>query len=67
MTGFPEFNDLVEAAILRRQIEFPKIENQIRAIEQDLQKLDESEQVLRDQLLDSAQRSKAEFMPWLEG
>ncbi len=66
VTGFPEFNELVEAAILRRQIELPKIESQIHAIERDLQKMNESEQVLRDQLLDGTQRSKPEFMPWLE-
>jgi DNA invertase Pin-like site-specific DNA recombinase len=66
LVGHPEFNERVEAAVLRRQTELPRLESRLSDIARKIKKIDEGEEALRNQLVEGIREGKAGFMVWLE-
>lgn len=65
--GNQVFPKLVERAIRQRTSELPKIEAEISRLAKQLRAIDETNQDLRQQLLDKNRRTAPDFMEWLEG
>ncbi len=61
-----EFGKLVESALKQRQMELPRIDNEMHGLKGKLQDLDKTETNLRNQLLDSSKTADPSFMKWLE-
>lgn len=60
------FEELVEAAIKRRQAALPKVEAELSRVRRELKDLQDAENSLTSQIIDPARRTEITFMGWLE-